>query len=140
MYWKTDRQKQKELDAAVAERKAREKNEAWIKELEAKDQEEREHRAKEEAVRMRVMEGRGRTWRARWWMRGRGGRVSWRWCPSWVMAGEGDTMQVHMDTAGWSFGLSCIGRVKKENCKFMCGRQCHSLTLKWCSQMSCSFV
>lgn len=40
MYWKTNRQGRKEFDAAVAERKAREKNEASIKELEAKDQEE----------------------------------------------------------------------------------------------------
>jgi hypothetical protein len=48
-----DRQKQKEFDAAVGERKAREKNEVWIKELEAKDREEREYRAKEEVIRMR---------------------------------------------------------------------------------------
>lgn len=35
----------------VAERKAKEKNEAWIKELEARDQEERELRAAREARR-----------------------------------------------------------------------------------------
>jgi len=51
MYWKTDRQKRKEFDAVVAERKAKEKNEAWIKELEARDQEERELRAAREARR-----------------------------------------------------------------------------------------
>lgn len=45
MYWKTDRQKRKEFDAIVAERKAKEKNEAWIRELEARDVEDRELRA-----------------------------------------------------------------------------------------------
>ncbi|KAF8856009.1 hypothetical protein BDZ45DRAFT_804509 [Acephala macrosclerotiorum] len=44
MYWQTDRQKRKEFDAVVAERKAKEKNEAWIKELEARDEEEKELR------------------------------------------------------------------------------------------------
>lgn len=48
MYWKTDRQKRKEFDAAVVERKAREKNEAWVRELEARDEEEREVMAKRE--------------------------------------------------------------------------------------------
>jgi len=45
MYWKTDRQKRKEFDQVVAERKAKEKNEAWIRELEARDREEQEIRA-----------------------------------------------------------------------------------------------
>jgi hypothetical protein len=45
MYWQTDRQKRKEFEGAVAERKAREKNEAWIKELEARDEEAKELRA-----------------------------------------------------------------------------------------------
>lgn len=45
MYWQTDRQKRKEFDAVVAEKKAKEKNEAWIKELEARDEEEKEIRA-----------------------------------------------------------------------------------------------
>ncbi len=49
VYWQTDRQKRKEFDAAAAERKAREKNEAWIRELEARDEEEREIRAMREA-------------------------------------------------------------------------------------------
>jgi hypothetical protein len=48
MYWKSDRQKRKEYDAAVAERKAKEKNEAWIRELEARDDEEKEIRAERE--------------------------------------------------------------------------------------------
>lgn len=51
MYWKTDRQKRKEFDAAVAERKVREKNEAWIRELEARDEEEKQIRAAKEARR-----------------------------------------------------------------------------------------
>jgi len=42
MYWQTDRQKRKEFDAVVAERKAKEKNEAWIRELEARDEEEKD--------------------------------------------------------------------------------------------------
>merc|ERR1712093_605183 len=42
MYWQTDRQKRKEYDVVIAEKKAKEKNEAWIKELEARDEEEKE--------------------------------------------------------------------------------------------------
>jgi hypothetical protein len=53
MYWKTDRQKRKEFDAIVAERKAKEKNEAWIRELEARDEEERQLRAEREKRRGR---------------------------------------------------------------------------------------
>ncbi|KFY30670.1 hypothetical protein V493_01752 [Pseudogymnoascus sp. VKM F-4281 (FW-2241)] len=48
MYWKSDRQKRKEFDEVVAERKAKEKNELWIKELEARDEEEKEIRAEKE--------------------------------------------------------------------------------------------
>lgn len=51
MYWKSDRQKRKEFDQVVAERKAREKNEAWIRELEARDQEDQEIKAAREARR-----------------------------------------------------------------------------------------
>lgn len=49
MYWKTDRQKRKEFDQAVLERKAKEKNEAWIKELEIRDEEAKELRALKQA-------------------------------------------------------------------------------------------
>jgi FtsZ-interacting cell division protein ZipA len=49
MYWKTDRQKRKEFDQAVLERKAKEKNEAWIKELEIRDEEAKEIRALKQA-------------------------------------------------------------------------------------------
>lgn len=48
MYWKSDRQKRKEFDEVVAERKAKEKNELWIKELEARDEEDKEIRAEKE--------------------------------------------------------------------------------------------
>ncbi|KFY11556.1 hypothetical protein V491_07158 [Pseudogymnoascus sp. VKM F-3775] len=48
MYWKSDRQKRKEFDDVVAERKAKEKNDLWIKELEARDEEEKEIRAEKE--------------------------------------------------------------------------------------------
>jgi hypothetical protein len=51
MYWQTDRQKRKEFEGVVAEKKAKEKNEAWIRELEARDEEERELRAMREARR-----------------------------------------------------------------------------------------
>jgi Hypoxia induced protein conserved region len=54
MYWQTDRQKRKEFDKVVEERKAREKNEAWIKELEVRDEEEKDIRRVREARRRGV--------------------------------------------------------------------------------------
>ncbi|CZT49434.1 related to Respiratory supercomplex factor 1, mitochondrial [Rhynchosporium secalis] len=42
MYWQTDRQKRKEYDVVVAEKKAKEKNALWIRELEVRDEEEKE--------------------------------------------------------------------------------------------------
>jgi Flp pilus assembly protein TadB len=54
MYWQTDRQKRKEFDKIVEERKAREKNEAWIRELEARDAEEKDIRRMREARRRGV--------------------------------------------------------------------------------------
>ena len=51
VYWKTDRQKRKEFDSVIAEQKAKEKNELWIKELEARDDEEKEMKAAREARR-----------------------------------------------------------------------------------------
>ncbi|KAE9366672.1 hypothetical protein N431DRAFT_487205 [Stipitochalara longipes BDJ] len=54
MYWQTDRQKRKEFDKVVEERKAREKNEAWIRELEARDEEEKDIRRVREARRRGV--------------------------------------------------------------------------------------
>jgi Hypoxia induced protein conserved region len=54
MYWQTDRQKRKEFDKLVEERKAREKNEAWIRELEARDEEEKDFKRVREARRRGV--------------------------------------------------------------------------------------
>ena len=51
MYWKTDRQKRKDLEDVVKERKAKEKKEAWIRELEARDIENKEIAAQKEALR-----------------------------------------------------------------------------------------
>jgi hypothetical protein len=45
MYWQTDRQKRKEFEGALAEQKAKEKNQAWIRELEARDEEDKALRA-----------------------------------------------------------------------------------------------
>ena len=42
-----------------AEKKAKEKNEAWIRELEARDQEDKEWRAQREVVRKSVRDGTG---------------------------------------------------------------------------------
>ena len=51
VYWQTDRQKRKEFDKAVADRNAQEKRDAWVRELEARDEEEKELRAMREARR-----------------------------------------------------------------------------------------
>ncbi|KAF7914008.1 uncharacterized protein EAF01_000414 [Botrytis porri] len=57
MYWDSDRKKRKEFEGVLAEQKAKEKNEAWIRELEARDEEEKEmRRARDE--RRRRAEGR----------------------------------------------------------------------------------
>lgn len=66
MYYKQDREKRKEFDGAVAERKAKEKAEAWIRELEARDEEDKELKAmrgaaREEAMRRRDGAGQART-------------------------------------------------------------------------------
>ena len=55
VYWQSDRDKRKEFDGLVAERKAKEKNEAWIRELEARDEEEKEIRAMRDARRRGVV-------------------------------------------------------------------------------------
>lgn len=51
IYWKSDRQKRKEFDVVVAQQKAKEKNEAWIKELEARDEEDKSIKAQRAARR-----------------------------------------------------------------------------------------
>lgn len=50
MYYSTDRKKRKEFEGVVADRKAKEKSEAWIRELEARDREDKDWRARREAV------------------------------------------------------------------------------------------
>jgi len=53
-YWQVDRAKRKEFDGLMDEKKAREKQAAWIKELEARDEEDKELR---EAMRRRRERG-----------------------------------------------------------------------------------
>ncbi len=52
-YYNADRLLRKEYEAIKAEQKAKEKNEAWIKELEFRDQEEKERQNKNNKVRER---------------------------------------------------------------------------------------
>jgi len=54
-YWSGDRAKRKEFEGLVDEKKKKEKHEAWIKELEARDEEDREF----DAMRKRMAQGRG---------------------------------------------------------------------------------
>lgn len=44
-YWEGDRKKRKEFEDALKEKKATEKRDAWIKELEVRDQEEKDIQA-----------------------------------------------------------------------------------------------
>ncbi|KAH8594692.1 putative altered inheritance of mitochondria protein 31, mitochondrial, partial [Bisporella sp. PMI_857] len=44
MYWQSDREKRKVFEGLLEEKKAKEKQEAWIRELEARDEEERQLR------------------------------------------------------------------------------------------------
>jgi hypothetical protein len=53
-YWSADRDKRKEFEGAVAEQKAKEKSDAWIRELEARDEEEKEIKAAREARRQGI--------------------------------------------------------------------------------------
>ena len=46
IYYKKDRTKRKEFEGVIAEKKAKEKNEAWIRELEARDREDKEWRVR----------------------------------------------------------------------------------------------
>ena len=50
-YYAEDRDKRKQFEGVKAERKAREKNEAWIRELEARDREDREEERRKGEVR-----------------------------------------------------------------------------------------
>ena len=59
MYYKTDRDKRKEFEGVLAENKAKQKNEAWIRELEARDREDKEWKSKRDAVRAAAASGEG---------------------------------------------------------------------------------
>lgn len=50
MYYKTERQQRREFERMVEERKAREKRDAWLRELEVRDQEDKEWRERHAAV------------------------------------------------------------------------------------------
>lgn len=50
MYFKTDRTRRKEYNKKVAEEKAQEKRDAWIRELEARDKDDKDWRAKMDAI------------------------------------------------------------------------------------------
>ena len=60
VYYKTDRTKRKEFEGTVKERKAQEKNQAWIRELEARDEEDKSMRERRRKMMERAeAEGRG---------------------------------------------------------------------------------
>lgn len=50
MYFKTERQQRREFEQAVEERKAQEKRDAWLRELEIRDKEDREWRERHAAI------------------------------------------------------------------------------------------
>lgn len=56
IFYKDDRLKRKRFEAAVEEKKAAEKREKWLKELEARDNEDREWRERFEGVAQRAKE------------------------------------------------------------------------------------
>ena len=55
IYYKEERAKRKEFEGALGERKVLEKKEAWIRELEARDREDKEYQAKRDALRKSKM-------------------------------------------------------------------------------------
>ena len=60
VYYETDRTKRKEFEGTVKERKAQEKNQAWIRELEARDDEDKMMRERRRRLMERAeAEGRG---------------------------------------------------------------------------------
>lgn len=52
MYWQEDREKRKEFDALQSQKKAQEKRDAWLRELEARDEEDKAFKAKLEKRRL----------------------------------------------------------------------------------------
>ncbi|KAI9816052.1 MAG: Respiratory supercomplex factor 1, mitochondrial [Pycnora praestabilis] len=59
VYYKTDRQKRKAVDTVVAEQKAKEKNQAWIRELEARDREDKDWKVRRQVVKESADRGDG---------------------------------------------------------------------------------
>ncbi|KAI9682055.1 MAG: Respiratory supercomplex factor 1, mitochondrial [Caeruleum heppii] len=57
MYYQKDRDKRKKFEGAVAERKAMEKKQAWIRELEIRDEEDKLTNLRRDAVRIAAKEG-----------------------------------------------------------------------------------
>lgn len=57
-YYAEERAKRKVFDGAVAQRKAKEKNDAWIRELEARDLEEKELEQRKQEIRKLRQQGR----------------------------------------------------------------------------------
>lgn len=54
MYWQEDREKRKEFDALQQQKKAQEKRDAWLRELEARDEEEKAMKARREKRRQQM--------------------------------------------------------------------------------------
>lgn len=50
IYYKTERQQRKEFERVVSEKKSQEKRDAWIRELEIRDQEDKEWRERHAAI------------------------------------------------------------------------------------------
>jgi len=50
LYYKTERRQRQELERAIAERKSQEKRDAWLKELEIRDQEDKDWRERHAAI------------------------------------------------------------------------------------------
>ena len=50
LYFKTERQQRREFEQAVEQRKAQEKRDAWLRELEIRDREDREWRERHAAI------------------------------------------------------------------------------------------
>ncbi|RKF53681.1 Respiratory supercomplex factor 1, mitochondrial [Golovinomyces cichoracearum] len=55
IYWQTDRQKQKELDKLIEERKAQVKRAKWLEELDYRDREAKEEQARRESARVNLV-------------------------------------------------------------------------------------
>ncbi|EOD44644.1 putative mitochondrial hypoxia responsive domain protein [Neofusicoccum parvum UCRNP2] len=56
MYWQEDREKRKEYDTLQQQKKAQEKRDAWLRELEARDEEDKAFKAKVERRRQLAQE------------------------------------------------------------------------------------